>query len=83
MPHPGRQGRRFSLVEMVMSFMTRGVFDTLIIAIIIIGGALAVVRLYKDLTRPLPGERPQPPVYEDDTQPHQAISDDELPPKEE
>ena len=39
-----------------MQFMTREVFDTLIIVIIIIGGAFAVVRLYKDLTRPLPDE---------------------------
>jgi hypothetical protein len=37
-----------------MDFMTREVFDTLIIGVIIIGTALAVVRLYRDFTRPLP-----------------------------
>ena len=60
-----------------MPFMTRSVFDTLIIVIIIIGGALAIVRLYKDLTHPLPGDPSLPPVAEDDTQPHRAIEDDD------
>jgi hypothetical protein len=61
-----------------MDFLTREVFDTLIIAVIIIGGALAVVRLYKDLTRPLPDERRYPPEWSDeDTQPHE-VTEDEL-----
>lgn len=34
--------------------LTREVFDTLILLSIIIGGALAAVRLYRDFTRPLP-----------------------------
>ncbi|GAB4312916.1 MAG: hypothetical protein Kow00117_05660 [Phototrophicales bacterium] len=40
-------------------FMTREVFDTLIIAVIIIGSAFAAVRLYRDFTRPLPNEDDQ------------------------
>lgn len=39
-----------------MRFLTREFFDTLIIVIIIIGLAWAAVRLYADLTRPLPPE---------------------------
>jgi hypothetical protein len=35
-------------------------FDMLIIAVILIGLALAVVRLYADFTRPLPPRRPRP-----------------------
>lgn len=42
-----------------LEFMTRDVFDALIIAVIIIGGALAAVRLYRDFTRPLPQEDDQ------------------------
>lgn len=34
-------------------------FDTLIVIIILIGLALAGIRLYSDFTRPLPGERSQ------------------------
>lgn len=36
------------------AFLTREFFDTLIIVIVIIGTALAAVRIYRDLTRPLP-----------------------------
>jgi hypothetical protein len=63
-----------------MQFMTREVFDTLIIVIIIIGGAFAVVRLYKDLTRPLPEEwndwhnEPPPVNDEDDTRPNRPVN---------
>jgi hypothetical protein len=39
-----------------MQFLTREFFDTLIIVVIIVGLAWAVVRLYADLTRPLPPE---------------------------
>ena len=42
-----------------LEFMTRDVFDALIIAVIIIGGAMAAVRLYRDFTRPLPQEDDQ------------------------
>lgn len=52
-----------------MDFMTREVFDTLIIAVIFIGGALAIVRLYRDFTRPLP-EDDQYTWSDEDTQPH-------------
>lgn len=46
-----------------MDFLTPEFFDLLIIVVIIIGLALAGVRLYADLTRPRP-TRP-----DDDTQP--------------
>ncbi len=63
---------------MYLEFMTRGVFDTLIIAVILIGGALAFIRLYRDFTRPLPpengaahanGSQNQPQWSKEDTQP--------------
>jgi hypothetical protein len=54
-----------------MDFMTREVFDTLVIVVIIIGGALALVRLYQDFTRPLPADDDQ--WSDDDTQPNAAI----------
>lgn len=42
--------------------MTRELFDTLIIIVIVIGLALAALRLYQDFTRPLPpDENEQPP----------------------
>jgi hypothetical protein len=53
-----------------MQFLTREFFDTLIIIVIIIGLAWAAVRLYADLTRPLP------PTDEDDTQPNESRSDE-------
>jgi hypothetical protein len=49
-----------------MQFMTRGIFDTLIIVVIIIGLILAARRLYDDFTRPLP---PAPPSPDEDTHP--------------
>lgn len=62
---------------MQFEFMTRGVFDSLIIAVILIGGALAFVRLYQDFTRPLPPldrnnekhSQNRPQWSDDDTQP--------------
>lgn len=63
---------------MYLEFMTRGVFDTLIIVVILIGGALAFIRLYRDFTRPLPPEnverrtsrsQKQPQWSKEDTQP--------------
>ncbi len=44
------------------SFLTREFFDTLIIVIVLIGAALAAVRIYQDFTRPLPPSRSFPPV---------------------
>jgi cytochrome c oxidase assembly protein Cox11 len=52
-----------------MDFMTREVFDTLIIVVIVIGMALAAVRLYRDFTRPLP---PDGDWDDDDTRPNQS-----------
>ncbi len=42
--------------------LTREVFDTLILLSIIIGGALAAVRLYRDFTRPLPPVSAEKPI---------------------
>jgi hypothetical protein len=54
-----------------MDFLTPEFFDLLVIVTIILGLALAGVRLYDDLTRPLPGERSH--GLDEDTRPHQAI----------
>ncbi len=43
-----------------MEWLTPEFFDTLIIVVIIVGGAFAVVRLYRDFTRPLPPNEAQP-----------------------
>jgi hypothetical protein len=51
-----------------MDFMTREVFDTLIILCIAIGSFFAVRRLKADLTRPL---RKRPQWADDDTAEHQ------------
>ncbi len=40
-----------------MSFLTPELFDLMVILVIIIGSAFAVVRLYRDFTRPLPPSR--------------------------
>lgn len=53
-------------LETILQFMTREVFDTLIIVIILIGLALAARRLYSDFTRPLP---PASPLPDDETHP--------------
>ncbi len=37
-----------------MSSLTPQFFDALVVAVIVIGGALAAIRLYRDFTRPLP-----------------------------
>ncbi len=47
-----------------MQLFTREFFDTLVIVVIIIGLAWAVVRLYADLTRPLPEVLIHPPMPE-------------------
>ncbi|NDJ60214.1 MAG: hypothetical protein GYB67_03765 [Chloroflexi bacterium] len=47
---------------MSLDFLTPEVFDVLIIAVIVIGLAFAVWRLYTDFTRPLGPERPPLPV---------------------
>lgn len=64
---------------MDLSFLTREVFDALIIAVIIIGLALAGVRLYSDYTRYLRLRKPisagsdEPEMSDDDTQPNEVI----------
>ncbi|MEQ8672944.1 MAG: hypothetical protein RLP44_31285 [Aggregatilineales bacterium] len=71
---------------MNFEFMTRGVFDSLIIAVILIGSALAFVRLYQDFTRPLPPldgneannpkqSQNRPQWSKDDTQPVEKQND--------
>lgn len=49
-----------------MDFMTREVFDMLIVGVIIIGAVFAVRRLYVDFTRPLP-EDDRPAWSDEDT----------------
>jgi hypothetical protein len=49
--------RRFCLgYKAMFRFMTREMFDALIIGVIVIGLVLAAIRLRQDLTRPLPPE---------------------------
>lgn len=60
---------------MPLEFMTREVFDALIIAVIVIGVAWAAVRLYRDFTRPLPPVD-APHGLDDDTQPRRISPDD-------
>lgn len=62
-----------------MKALTPEFFDTLIIVVIIIGSALAVVRLYADFTRRLPMPLPPPaPVGSlDETQPIRVIPPDD------
>ncbi|MBE2270252.1 MAG: hypothetical protein IAE80_18590 [Anaerolinea sp.] len=43
----------------MLQSLTPDFFDTLIVVVIIIGIAFAVVRLYRDFTRPLPPEHNQ------------------------
>jgi hypothetical protein len=50
---------------MTLSSLTPQFFDTLIVVVILIGLALAAVRLYRDLSRPLPPDedtRPNKPA---------------------
>jgi hypothetical protein len=61
---------------MNLDFLTPEFFDTLIWITIILGLALAAVRLYDDLTRPLPPE--EPPYDPDDTPPHPIQTPDSL-----
>jgi len=56
-----------------MDFMTREVFDTLIITVVIIGLVLAARRLHADFTRPLPDNRPD--WSDEDTAEHQTVVD--------
>lgn len=64
---------------MDLSFLTREVFDALILAVIIVGVALAGVRLYSDYTRYLRLRKPisagsdEPEISEDDTQPNETV----------
>lgn len=46
---------------MPLPFLTRNIFDALIIIVIIVGLILAARRFYSDMSRPLP---------DDDTDPH-------------
>lgn len=56
-----------------MDFMTREVFDTLIVVVIIVGLALAVRRLRDDFTRLIPENRPE--WSDEDTAEHQPVGD--------
>ncbi len=52
----------------MLTFLTPAFFDTLVIVVILIGGAFAAVRLYRDLSQPAP--------------PFGAAPSDDLPPPE-
>jgi hypothetical protein len=55
--------------------LSREFFDALIIVVILIGLALAIVRLYADFTRPLPSDNHDEPEWaKDDTQPKKPQS---------
>ena len=43
-------------------FMTREMFDLLIIIVIVVGLVLASIRLYQDLSRPLPSDDNEQPT---------------------
>ena len=51
-------------------------FDTLVIVVIIIGVALAIVRLYADFSRPLP---PEPRTWVETGENTDGVSDDTQP----
>ena len=55
---------------MSLNSLTPEFFDTLIVVVIILGLALAVVRLYADFTRPLPSK----PNSDEDTRPNRSIT---------
>lgn len=64
-----------------MQFLTRGFFDTLVVAVIVLGIALAAVRLYRDYTRLLPPERrpiDEPPLNEGDTRPNKPAEPNDI-----
>ncbi len=44
----------------MFSFVTREIFDTIILINILVGLILASIRLYQDLSRPLPSDDTQP-----------------------
>jgi hypothetical protein len=52
----------FLFVRAHMNNLTPEFFDTLIVVIILVGLALAAVRLYRDFTRPLPPEDDTRPI---------------------
>lgn len=52
-----------------MQNLTPEFFDTLIVVVMIIGIALAAVRLYRDFTRPLPPDPAAPPTPRKDVVP--------------
>jgi hypothetical protein len=39
---------------MIFPFLTPQLFDALVIGVVLIGGAFAAIRLYRDLARPMP-----------------------------
>ena len=75
---PDGQGRRFCLSEKgsamdIWKSFTPEFFNTLVIVIIIIGLALAFVRLYRDFTRPLPPDEDEG----EDTRPNLPVKPEE------
>ncbi len=70
----------------MLEFLTPDIFNGLIWASILIGGALAILRLYRDLTRPLPRDRDSsgPPGPEQRPRYRQAEAEDmqDTPPRD-
>lgn len=62
------------MTDLPFPFMTREIFDTLILVVVIIGLGLAVVRLHRDFTRPLP---PRPPSQSRGQAEIRSMSDDD------
>jgi hypothetical protein len=62
----------------MFDFLTPDIFNGLVWASILIGGALAILRLYRDLTRPLPHDRDSsgPPGPENRRPPQQQDAED-------
>jgi hypothetical protein len=50
--------------DLYISFLTRGVWDIIIYAVIVVGGIAALRRLRADLTRPTNDDIPPPPREE-------------------
>lgn len=72
-----QKGIAAKMTDLTFPFMTRAVFDTLILVVVILGLGLAVVRLYRDFTRPLPP--PRPPLYRPAESENGTMSDGEAP----
>lgn len=59
---------------MALSFMTRDIFDLMIVVVIAVGLVAAAIRFRADMIRPLPhGEDDDPAWAKEDTDPHKPV----------